>query len=73
MESVSYKWFKSTVYFGTTPVFLLEPKSRTIKREEFWWNLEALSSDEIDIEKDVFLDKIFAFIDRPDEKVQWSL
>ena len=73
MESVSYKWYKSTIYVDTTPLCMLEPKSRSIKRDEFWWNLEALQSEEVGINKDVFLDKIFSFIDRPEERVQWSL
>ena len=71
MEKVYVKWYKSTIFCGELELCMVDPQSRNIKRDEFWWNHDALK--ELQINKEVFLDKIFSFIERPEEKVQWSL
>jgi len=71
MESVFCKWYKSSIFCDKLEVCMVDPKSRNIKRDEYWWNKDALT--ELQINKDVFLDKIFSFVERPEEKVQWSL
>lgn len=71
LQNVHYKQYQDQVYVDDVKLCLVAPKSTNVQRTEFWWNLQALPK--LHLEKEALLDKVWTFLHKPEEDVQWSL
>jgi hypothetical protein len=66
-----HKKGRNSIFLGGEGLCTMCPKSSTITRDAFLWNLPNVATLEID--KEALLDAVLPMFDRPEDNIEWSL